>query len=537
MTAAPAIDLRAAQVARLEDEAARLAGVLNTAHAQLVDLARVAQETECWGGDGIRSLDHWLTLRAGLSPSRARDITRLATRSEEMPAVMALLREGRLSLDQASVIARHVPASHQSSAADVGRYMTVSQLQRTMGRYHFTVPSDDGTPAPIGTAGRVGQGGDEAVSDVAQSTDASGDPADPGDADGTHSPSEASDQADPQGPGAACDQPTGTAAASDAGSDEPDDRDAREPGFPAFVAPASAAARLQIWHDAHGRMVLHYSAPADEGALVEEALREAKEALFNAGRTTATMADALTEICVRSAGNAEPVSRRSRYRVHIHVDAERGWVNGRTVLPQHIVDRLTCDSTAQPLWHRDGRPVSVGREMRIVPERTRRLLLDRDRGCRFPGCLRSVRAHLEVHHIDHWADGGATDLDRQLIFCDGHHDDHHRGEFEVSGDPTRPWDPTALVFTDRRGLPIRVADPQPPDALPTAPSYSGPTGESLDPDWFTLYEDSVHIDQMRRMQPSASPPDPSQSADETGDMTPPAADPEPGTSHDDADDC
>ncbi|MCE1179460.1 MAG: HNH endonuclease [Micrococcales bacterium] len=464
-------------MARLEDEAARLAGVLNTAHAQLVDVARVALETESWGGEGIRSLDHWLTLRAGLSPTRARDVARLATRAAEMPAVISLLREGRLSLDQAAVIARHVPASHQSSAADVARHMTVSQLQRTLGRYHFTEPADDGTPAASGISSHSGE------------------------ATGTVDPDETTSSADPDNAGrepTAADSNGAVPTATE--SDEPGGRDAREPGFPAFVAPGSAAARLQIWHDSHGRLVLHYSAPADEGALVEEALREAKEALFNAGRTTATLADALAEICVRSASSAEPVSRRSRYRVYIHVDAERGWVNGRTVLPQHIVDRLTCDGTAQPLWHRDGRPVSVGREMRIVPERTRRLILDRDRGCRFPGCLRSVRAHLEVHHIDHWADGGATDLDRQLVLCDGHHDDHHRGEFDVSGDPTRPWDPTALTFTDRHGRPIQVAEPLPPDALPSAAYYSGPSGETLDPDWFTLYEDSVHIDQMRRMR-------------------------------------
>ena len=49
-----------------------------------------------------------------------------------------------------------------------------------------------------------------------------------------------------------------------------------------------------------GRFLLRYSAPADVGALVELAVREAKDALFTSGRTGATSADGLAEVASRS---------------------------------------------------------------------------------------------------------------------------------------------------------------------------------------------------------------------------------------------
>ena len=198
-----------------------------------------------------------------------------------------------------------------------------------------------------------------------------------------------------------------------------------------------------------GRFELRFSAPADVGALVEAAVAEARDALFAAGVPEVTGADALLEVCGRSLGSVESVSRRDSFRVYVHLDAEGGWLNGRPRLPGHLVAKLTCEGTLQPLWERAGVPVSVGRALRIVPERTRRLVLDRDRGCRFPGCV--ATAHLQVHHVVHWAHGGRTDLDNLVALCPFHHDAHHAGEFGIRGDANVLG---GLVFTARGGFPI-----------------------------------------------------------------------------------
>ena len=71
----------------------------------------------------------------------------------------------------------------------------------------------------------------------------------------------------------------------------------------------------------------------------------------------------------------------------VHVDVEgKGWLGKEGALPGALLKRLTCEGRITPVWEREGSPVAVGRSQRIVPERTRRLVEDRDRGCRFPGC-------------------------------------------------------------------------------------------------------------------------------------------------------
>src|SRR6478609_8650898 len=69
---------------------------------------------------------------------------------------------------------------------------------------------------------------------------------------------------------------------------DPGGRDERDvPGTEAFAA---KAAELSMSYG-DGRFLLRYSAPADVGALVELAVREAKDAMFTSGRTDATSAD------------------------------------------------------------------------------------------------------------------------------------------------------------------------------------------------------------------------------------------------------
>ena len=122
-------------------------------------------------------------------------------------------------------------------------------------------------------------------------------------------------------------------------------------------------------------------------------------------------------------------------------------------------------------------PVSVGRTQRTVPERTRRLVLHRDKACRVPWC--GARRHLDVHHLDHWVDGGRTDYDRLIALCSRCHRAHHHGELGITGDPLTP---DGLVFTDRRG---RIITGQPRSVPPTQPPpepeepYEHPLGERL----------------------------------------------------------
>src|SRR6476646_6605056 len=84
---------------------ATVAGRLNRAHAELVDIAAELIEGDHWGDGGFRSPEHYLVVRAGLSPAHARDVVAVARRRVELPTMARSVATGALSLDQAAVVA------------------------------------------------------------------------------------------------------------------------------------------------------------------------------------------------------------------------------------------------------------------------------------------------------------------------------------------------------------------------------------------------------------------------------------------------
>jgi hypothetical protein len=175
-----------------------------------------------------------------------------------------------------------------------------------------------------------------------------------------------------------------------------------------------------------------------------------------------------------------------RFRTGIVLDPEdpirARWANGMAV-PDAIRRHVTCDGWLTPIFTKDARPVSVGRSQHIVPERTRHVVLRRDRHCRAPWCDRTWG--LEIHHVVHWEDGGASDTTNLIAICGSCHRRHHRGEFHIGGDAD---DPDGFTFTDRHGRRITRPRPKPPTGPPGPPGnqYRHPLGGRLDTSqlWF-----------------------------------------------------
>ena len=436
--------ITAEQVAA-EQELASLCGVLNASYSRLVAIVADALLDESWAIAGIQSPEHWLTMRAGLSPFRARQIVQVARRRGDLPTVMGEFADGQLSLDQVLVVARYAPAHVEASVAELAVHASVPQLRRALSQYSFDPPAEPGyTQGSTTREVKTEAAAEDAAADVSGDTE----------------------EVDARGP-----QP----------GDPPS-----WGGFALIEDRAGAPAELSISSDHWGRFTMRFSAPADVGALVEAALKEAKGALFQAGRPEVTMGDALVQIAQTSLGSVESINRRDAFRTYVHLDTEGGWLTGRPRLPIHLVDKLTCDGIVQPVWHTQGAPVNVGRAQRIVPTRTRRLVEDRDRGCRFPGC--AATAHVECHHLIHWADGGPTDTWNLASQCPFHHDAHHNGDFTITGNAD---DPRGLTFTTKSGYPIRHGptfttptnpDAPPGDAAPVKP-YRGPSGDTLSLKW------------------------------------------------------
>ncbi|HLS01773.1 MAG TPA: DUF222 domain-containing protein, partial [Beutenbergiaceae bacterium] len=89
---------------------------------------------------------------------------------------------------------------------------------------------------------------------------------------------------------------------------------------------------------------------------------------------------------------------------------------------------LTCDSeVTRIVFGPKSELLDVGRAKRTVSGQLRKVVLARDRSCRFPGCEAATYT-LEVHHVQHWADGGVTSAANSIVLCRYHHQHvHQRG--------------------------------------------------------------------------------------------------------------
>ena len=264
-----------------------------------------------------------------------------------------------------------------------------------------------------------------------------------------------------------------------------DEEFAGDPDQPA-PTPIEPKDRVSFGATGNGRWRLNANLDVATGSRVEAALTEAKDSLFEDDDEHVTWPDALVEVAERSLDAVPSDSRRDRYRTWLHLDVTNGAATTTEGwrIPMAIADRLTCDGVVQPVWEQDGVPFSVGRTQRVVPERTRRAVQRRDRGCRVPGCTHD--RIIEIHHIIHWTDNGPTDTWNLCALCPHHHRLHHQGLLGISGNADLP---DGLVFTDvdgnviePAGTPTVTGEPPPQPDIP----YRQPYGGRLDYNWIGL---------------------------------------------------
>jgi hypothetical protein len=414
-------------LATIEDELDDVAGHLNAQHARLVDLTiRLLADEGLWAGPGVWTVEQFLAWRVGIAPNRARQVVEIARRGNELPECLEAFRRGELAVDQMAAVATRAPWWTDTEMVDLAKAMTVRQLRSVLGRYPFPdIPAPGAEAEPAATSsGATESPGSEA--------------APPGEATGDSG-------------GTVC-------------ADEPDDR-------------------CSFHFDDGGRFHLHLDVDETTGRIVEAALVEARDALFQDGNRDVDWVDALREIAERSLDSIPGTGRRHRFRINIHVDAHGGAVDARGArLPELIRRYVTCEGLMSPVITENGFPVSVGRTQHIVPDRTRRLVMLRDQGCRVRGCTQTH--FLEVHHIVHWEDLGPTDTWNLICLCPHHHRLHHRGKLGITGNADEP---DGVVFTHSDGRPIASsgARPKPPGGPPSPPigTYRHPDGGRLDGRW------------------------------------------------------
>lgn len=403
----------------LEREICELGGHINAATARWLGLVGEFDRREGWAEWGCRSCTHWLSYRCGVSPAAAREQVRVARRVAELPRLRAAFARGELCYSQVRAVTRVATPETEADLLEIALHATASQLETIVRAYRGVLEVELG--------------------------------------------------------------------------------DHSEQYRRRFV---------RCEHDEDGALLIQARLPAEEGALVLRALEASREALrasrgalgdesasaettqigdaLSSGaegrgldeeveldsetveRFTPSNADALVLMAQTVVAHGPAEGAGGEHQIVVHVDAatlahdEDGACeleHGPALAPE-TARRLGCDASLVRILERDGRPLSIGRKTRTLSPALRRALRSRDRTCRFPGC--GQQRFLHAHHIQHWAQGGRTDLSNLIQLCSHHHRLVHEGGYSL----------------ERRGegqVRFRRPDGQPVPAAPATPEGEAAT--------------------------------------------------------------
>ncbi|WP_445168996.1 HNH endonuclease signature motif containing protein [Mycolicibacterium sp. Dal123E01] len=176
-----------------------------------------------------------------------------------------------------------------------------------------------------------------------------------------------------------------------------------------------------------------------------------------------------------------PHGQRTTVVVHLDIKERLAALHLGPLLTDGDRQYLTCDATCEVWFERDGQPIGAGRT-RTITRRLRRALEHRDTTCAIPGCTATRGLH--AHHIQHWEDGGPTELHNLVLLCPYHHRAHHRGDITISG----PADRLSVIDCDGDPLTAGSLARPPNHPPPDVPPCPGPLGGRADWKWYHPFE-------------------------------------------------
>ncbi|HEY6320617.1 MAG TPA: DUF222 domain-containing protein [Thermoanaerobaculia bacterium] len=366
-----------AELEELGERIAELAAQISAATYELLAMLREFDERGGWGG-GFHSCAHWLTWRVGLDPGAAREKMRVARALGALPLLSAALRRGEVSYSKVRALTRIATPDNEQDLLIFGRAGTAAHVERLVrGMRRVDRIAAGRTEKRLHAARYLHVYTDEDGMVVVR---------------GRLAPEA----------GAAL-------------------RRALEAGVEALYGPRSGQPG---------------GAEPEAAAVVEAAAAAAATGEVSFEQRRADALGLMAESAL--AAGLDPGTRGDRYQVVVHVDAEvlapdseggSSWLADGSHVSAETSRRLACDSARVVMQHAaDGRVLDIGRRTRAISPALRRALEHRDGGCRFPGC---GGRFCDAHHVEPWADGGATSLANTVLLCRRHHRAVHEEGFSM----------------------------------------------------------------------------------------------------------
>lgn len=358
----------------LEAQITELTGHLNAATYYWLTLVAEFDRREGWGDGATRSCAHWLNWKCGIDLGAARERVRVAHALESLPRISAAMREGRLSYSKVRAITRVASEATEEIFLRIAIHGTAHHVEKLVRVFRRAKEAEElSREAQQQERRRVSWLYDSDGSLVIKAT----------------LPAEA---------GAVFIKAIEAAVKS-----APPTRTAAEKDVSAETSPNQMLKVMGTDPLAHRR--------ADALARIAESyLKHGEEELF--------------------------APERQQIVVHVDVQTLKNSTAGRCELEDgpslsaETARRLACDaSLVTVIENEEGEPLSVGRKTRAISPALRRVLNERDRGCRFPGCPNT--RYVDAHHIRHWAHGGETRPSNLVSLCRFHHRQVHEGRVAI----------------------------------------------------------------------------------------------------------
>ncbi|MFK7893535.1 MAG: DUF222 domain-containing protein [Granulosicoccus sp.] len=362
------------------DHVKSLARALDRGTFHLVMLLPAFDRQRVWEADGYRSCASWMNAQCGMSPSAANDRCRVAYALETLPVICQLFRLGELSWSKVRALTRIATPENERQLAADALSMTASAIERMARQYRNTQTSSD--------------------------------------------------------------------------IEDEDERAKRH----------YDRRYLLIRQDDNGMVRINASLPPLEGAAIVKSLARAEdeilqqidvEQLEQPVSGTQRRADSLALMAMKHmAAESVDVRMADRYQVIIHVDAAtlhqtkdqpgpdcrchvdstepkslRAYIEDGPAIAASTARRLVDDCSVLAVVEAEGEPLSIGRKTRKWPQAISRAIHIRDKCCQFPGC--DSTRHLQLHHIQHWVDGGETSIENGVSMCGFHHRLIHERKYKV----------------------------------------------------------------------------------------------------------
>ncbi len=406
------VALSAAQAIALADEIATFSARIDVAQHALLTRLRQFDAAEAWGRMGFLSTAQWLAWRTHIGPNAAREKVRVARALAELPKLDALFAQGKISYSKVRAITRVATAQTEQYYIDVAGHATAAQIElltrnhqrcRTLaaGRGSDPLPADlrrfvrwfDTIGGMVRFEMQFAQEEaklvKEALASACEQLAAGG-------------CSSAGDES-----GQTCEVQAGTDAgnvSAEGLAGEGDDESGQTCGAQAGTNAENVSAETP---EAEGQACFDAVSPPNSPEARADAMID--------------LAGAYLRERPRTLGSAyELVILTSKPLLEHGEDGVGGILRDGTPVPLAVVQRLASDSArVEVVVGEHGEVLDVGRRSRTIPAAIARALWLRDGGCRVPGCGRT--RHLHAHHVQPWAQGGATKLSNLALVCTGHH--------------------------------------------------------------------------------------------------------------------